>query len=496
MAEFHSGRLQAATAAFWRLLKAFPTEPVYCDRLAQVAERDGNPEEGSRAYDYFLARSPKAVTSRFNHARLYRSRGLNEEALKQYRWCLSDGIQGPEEVYSNIGAILSDLNRPEEAERAFRDALESQPGYVPALYNLALLLEERGDWLAAKACFEDVLQRDPEHGEAAARLVQGEVIDSPQHPALQAVRQLLARPRLASGQHESLYYAMGKGLDDCGEYGAAFSAYRNANKLSLRRVPAYDKKVQEDLMERVLHAPVLTEIEPVSDRALVFICGMFRAGSTLLEQILSGHEMLQSGGEIGFMSVHSRLPEWTGAQFAADWQRLGQGYLGHLDSHFPSGCRVLDKRPDNWLLLPMLLRLFPAARFIHSTRQPLDNCLSVYFQQLGSGFSYANSLSDIAHYQQSMQGFMAEVRESQAGRVHSVSYEALVADTRGTLDHVLSFLGLPWDENCINFAGRSTRVRTASVSQVRRSMYSSSVNRWRNYESELQEFADVLGLAR
>ena len=496
LAAFRAGDLQAALDASWTLVEAYPNEPMYCDRLAQLAERGGKPEEGSRAYENLLSRRPAEVITRFNHARLLRTRGLNEQALEQYQRCLADGIHGPEEVHSNMGVIFSDMHRTKEAENAFRDALAQKPDYIPALYNLALLLEERGDWPEASGYYAQVLELDPFYQEAAARLVHGQLIESVEDPALQAVSKMLDEPTLAPQQRESLYYALAKGLDDCAHYRDAFTAYREANNLSLQRVPAYDPKAQDSLVERLLQAPVLANLAPVSDRPLVFIFGMFRSGSTLLEQMLAGHAELQSGGEIGFISGRAKLPAWTERQFGKDWEALAQEYLNHLDTHFPGERVVLDKRPDNLFYLPMLMRLFPAARFIHTTRQAMDNCLAVYFQQLGGDFAYANQLSDIAHYLQSQQRLISALAQDGAERIHTVPYEALVTDTRQTLAACLDFLGLGWDEQCLDHTSRDTRVRTASVSQVRRPIYTSSVNRWQNYEDELRQsalFPDLMG---
>ena len=194
----------------------------------------------------------------------------------------------------------------------------------------------------------------------------------------------------------------------------------------------------------------------------------------------------------------ARSVPFSGEDHAAhsdDWQALGRDYLHYLEQHFPADCIVLDKRPDNFLYLPMLLRLFPRARVLHTSRQPLDNCLSVYFQQLGSGFHYANRLSDIAHYLQGEQDFVARLAQGSPRRIHDVSYESLVADARDALGDVLGFLGLPWEDACLAFAGRDTRVRTASVSQVRQELYRSSVGRWRNYEQELEELVEQFSAA-
>ena len=231
----------------------------------------------------------------------------------------------------------------------------------------------------------------------------------------------------------------------------------------------------------------------VSDQPLVFICGMFRSGSTLLEQILATHPAMTAGGELDYFQ--QALPPFPRGIITAPPEALpaiGQGYLDHLARHFPAGARVINKRPDNFLCLGLLKALYPNVRIINTLRQPLDNCLSLYFQPLAAAQAYANSLLDAGHYYGQYRKLLGHWRELLGDNLLDVRYEALVENPRDNIAKVLAFLQLEWHEGCLDFHRADNRVRTASVNQVRQPLYAGSSGRWQNYDRQLQPLRDYL----
>jgi hypothetical protein len=197
-----------------------------------------------------------------------------------------------------------------------------------------------------------------------------------------------------------LLFALAKAHDDCSRYEQAFAYYQQGNRYSGKRVGSYDRSGQEALTHQLMEAffpERLAGLEPVSQVPLIFICGMFRAGTTLLEQQLAAHPQLAAGGEINFFNQQAPLP---GAleRAAPQLRALGQAYLDYLQQTFPGGTRITNKRPDNFLYLGLLRALFPQACFIHSRRAPLDTCLSIYFQQFEAPLKWTAELLDIGHY--------------------------------------------------------------------------------------------------
>lgn len=471
-----------------RLVALYPREPLYCDRLATLLERQGMYQEACGCYEKLLMLEPKLAASRFNFAGLLRRAGRREEALQAYQTCLDAGINGAEEVLSNMGSILTDLHRDQEAEGAFNRALALLPDHVPALYNLALLRQEQGNWPGARDLYRQVVGLQPDHPEALARLAEGSSAAEDVGPLLQQISAVLDKPDTPVAARESLAYGRGKLLDDRGEFGSAFAAYTEANALSRQRVGPYGRGEHTALVDSLVSAydrDLGAGFEPVSTEPLVFICGMFRSGSTLLEQMLGSHPLMIAGGEIDFFQRRVPLDLLLAYPAQPARQGLGADYVDYLMTTFGS-LAVSNKRPDNFLYLGLLNRLFPNARILATRRQPLDNALSVFFQQLDGRFTYANDLGDIGHYLRQQRRLMAAWGERFGDRILTLDYEQLVEQPRGTLTQALEFLGLGWDERCLDYHKLANRVRTASVAQVRQPLYTRACNRWLNYRDELE----------
>lgn len=495
MIALQQGRADVAIGHLEQLLRQFPGELTYFQRLMDLLERSGRAEHARKRYRALCKRRPELLAMRFNYAALLRRMGDHSAALKQYQRCLDDGIDEPEEVLAVMGSTLADLHRHEEAERAFQRALKLRPGYPPALYNYGLLHEEFGRWPEARALFEKIGTDSSLYAEALARLAHGAGGDDDRAPLLARIQSALASARLSEGQRESLHYAAGKLLDDAAQYAAAFAAYEQGNRLSQKRVARYDRSEQEKRIDSLItrypaqagHSSIAVSEEP-----LVFICGMFRSGSTLLEQILAAHAGVVAGGELDYFPSRLTLDDLARGIDDAAARRLGQGYVTYLQEHFSGGAMVTNKRPDNFHYLGLLLRLFPNARVLHTVRDPRDNALSVYFQQLASSFPYANDLEDIAHFQRQERRLMQHWQHCYPDNLVEVAYADLVEQAQATITTALAFLGLQWDSRCLDFHEQDNRVRTASVSQVRRPLYSASVGRWRNYREQLAPYLHAL----
>lgn len=484
------GRPDEAQQCLQQLTDAYPGEPLYCERLATLLESRGYADDAVACYDRLLAARPELNDSRYNLARLLKRLGYSERALREYQQCLARNIERPEDVLNNISVIHSAAHRHAEALASLQVALGHNPDYVPALYNLALLHEERGQWIEAKALFGRILEQQPRHAGALAHIANGETIVDPVAPIIRQMKRALRHESLADAEKEELLYALGKVHDDCRHFNRAFDYYRQANRLSQERSGAYRRVAQEhtidELMRRYNRA-FLRTLEPVSAEQLVFVCGMFRSGSTLLEQALGAHPALKAGGEIDFFQ--QRLAPFPNALLdlqADELHQLGTDYLNHLVTAFGEGARIINKRPDNFLCIGLLQALYPNARFIISTREPLDNCLSLYFQPLEASQQQANDLLDAGHYYLQYRRLMRHWHGLADNRLLEVNYEDLVTRPREVLAEALAFLQLDWDENCLQFHRSRERVRTASVHQVRQALHRRSSGRWHNYARQLE----------
>ena len=229
----------------------------------------------------------------------------------------------------------------------------------------------------------------------------------------------------------------------------------------------------------------------------IFICGMFRSGSTLTEQLLAGLPDVAAGGEIDFLPrlADSELvpfPESLAALSAERLQDIAERYRAELKRVSETAEFVIDKRPDNFLYIGLIKSLFPEARIVHTTRNPLDNCLSIYFLHLDQQMSYALDLMDIGHYFREYRRLMAHWKSKYAPDIFDFDYDALVSDPRPTLERLCTFLGLEPLSGVAQVAPAGLAIKTASHWQVRQPLYRSSSGRSLHYADELKELHDYL----
>ncbi len=473
-------------------------------REAAILQRHNRLSEAAEIYRRVVARWPAHADSWFNLAVLERRLARFADALASYQGALDAGVSRPEEAHLNRAVIFTDhLGLHPQAERELRRAIRLNPGYLPAYFNLANLCEDLGRRDESVALYERILSEDPRWYEALARL--GNLL--PPGAALAAwvprLERALADPAASSADRASLGFALGRALDALGEYPQAFRAYRNANRASREAAPPatarYDRRAHELFVDRLIAAPAeLSRATPSSQGPQpIFVCGMFRSGSTLAEQLLASRVGAAAGGELEFLPrlINTELapyPESMGTLAEPRLAALAAAYRAELARIAPDAAWVIDKRPDNFLYIGLIKRLFPAAKIIHTRRDPLDNCLSIYFLHLDQSMSYALDLLDIGHYFREYQRLMAHWRARFPDDIFDFDYDALVREPGEMLRSACEFLGIASHERAPVEVAAGRAIKTASVWQVREPLYRRSSGRARHYAEELQELGRYL----
>ena len=484
---------------------------------AREAERlasEGRLAEAIVAHQRLLQRSPDYPDCWYNLGRLQRRLGQFEEALASYAQALRRGVREPEEVHLNRAVIFADgLHSDAEAEHELAAALAINPGYLPALQNLANLYEDLGRGGEAQALYERILERWPQAFESLARygILRG-ALDDADDALIARLRTASAYPTATAAERASLGFALAQLLDRKGEYSAAFAAAAAANRVSRIAAgasAAYDRVAHERFIDALIAAfprretllpelPGAAALEPALKRPRpIFVCGMFRSGSTLAERLLTAHPQVASGGELDLLPrlVKANLIPFPARMAQAPsslLERIATEYLDQLARLFPGAAWVTDKRPDNFLLIGLIKQLFPQARIVHTTRDALDTCLSIFFLHLDPGISWSLDLMDIGHYYRQYRRLMAHWRFIYDEDILDFDYDALVRDPRPVAQRLVGFCGLDWHEGCLQFATRAGRVRSASAWQVRQELYRRSSGRARNYVHELAPLAAYL----
>ncbi|MBS0374001.1 MAG: sulfotransferase [Proteobacteria bacterium] len=394
---------------------------------------------------------------------------------------------------------LRALGRLPEAEVSARRALEARPDAADTLALLGNLAGDRGRFDEATAQLEQALALDAELPEALIGLTRVRRMSHADESWRATAERLLTRG-LPVAHAANLEHALGKFCDDVGDYEAAFEHHRAGNELSRRAGLRYDRDATTRRVSAILasYAPdALRELRSAgtaSERP-VFIVGMPRSGTTLAEQILASHAAVHGAGELLYWNFAADVA--AGSAPAARLEtigRLGRQYLAELADRSAGALRVVDKLPSNFENLGLIHAALPGARVIHLERDPLDTCLSIYFQGFSTAHAYATDLGDLAHYYGEYRRLMAHWRAALApGTLLEVPYEGLVDDTEGWSRRMLEHLGLPWDPRCLDFHRTDRPVLTASSWQVRQPIGRGSVGRWRHYERQLAPLRAALG---
>jgi len=469
--------------------------------LASRLRATGRADEASQAYRQLLAIRPDLPDSWFNLALMERQSGRFEAALQAYDEALRRGVSGPEEAWLNRGVIhADDLGRPDLAQKDLEAALAIAPDWLPALLNLGNLHEDMGRRDKARDAYVRALAVAPGHPVALARAAGLAQLTGPDDPVISDLRAALSEPGLHAEDRAELGFALGRALDQVGAYDAAFDAYAAANAASRAADPTgatYDRAGHERFVDTLIAAfpEPAAPVEGV-EAGPIFICGLFRSGSTLAEQILAGHSRVTGGGELGLVPGLARAiagyPQALEHAGPEALERLRGLYLGGLKTARPGADVITDKRPDNFLHVGLIKAMFPGARIVHTVREPLDVILSNWFLHLDRSMAHALELEDLAHWHGQYVRLMAHWKALYPD-IFDLDYDALVLEPRLALERLLAFCGLDWEEAILEFHKTAAPVRTASVWQVREPLYRRSSGRWRRYERHLDGVRAVLG---
>jgi tetratricopeptide (TPR) repeat protein len=460
--------------------------------------------------DLIAMRSAPFADDWFNLAYLLRCDRQFEAALDHYDRALALGINGPEEVHLNRAAIMSEhLHRQDAAIIALRAALNHNPTFLPALLNLATIYEDCGRAEEARTAYRHVLTLDPLNGRAHGRLTAIDLHQGLADAALERLNATMSSKHVRQEDRAELHFAAGLALDALQRFDEAFTHFDQGNRLARRRIDptlAYDRTAMDTLVDALIDGyPIsgtgtTTLLRPQDGNpAPIFICGLFRSGSTLAERLIGRHRLITAGGEHETIpAIVDRLvpyPQSAVVLSSDQTKALGVQYRQELDAAFPNAGIITDKRPDNFLHIGLIKQIFPDAKFVHTHRHQLDNILSIYFLYFADGVSYGFDLDDIVHYLGCHDRLMRHWRALFGNDIVELDYDALVRDPETVMRSVLTELDLPWEADCAHTANDQDAVKTASSWHVRKPLNDRSSGRWRNYAAHLADVRTKLGLA-
>lgn len=426
---------------------------------------------------------------------------LGEDAVSHFQAAAVD--RPAPGLLADLGWAFYMVRRTDEALAAFDRALAAEPDLARAIAGRARILTDRHADDEARTLIQSALDR----GSLDARLLtaHARLARTPEEKAQSA---LLLERRIGLPQPASLraplLVSLGKLKEDSGDYDAAFDCFRRANESTPPfPIESHLKAIADIKGTFSRETPHHLPRNPESDPTPIFIVGMPRSGTSLIEQILGSHPAIHAGDELPYLQqIAATLPQRMKSTLPyphcitslteSDARDTGRLYLSRLRELSLIAERITDKMPWNFTLLGLIDLCLPGSRIIHCQRSPLDTCLSIYTTSLGQAHDYRRHLPDLAATYRAYHDLMAHWRTVLRTPMLEVRYEDLIANPESVSRKLIDFAGVPWDDRCLRFYESSRRTTTASTDQVRRPIYHSSINRWKHYEKHLGELIEGL----
>ena len=489
--QIHLGELEAAIGSFRQATAATPRDATLQNYLGLALAQSGRHGEAADAFGAAAALQPDAFEVVLNLAQACRKAGRFAAAATAFGTVLA---RRPDFVPAlmGLGDVHSVLGRHEDAMRHYQRAAAIAPASAGAHFGIGSVLQQLGRFDEARAAFERALALAP--AEPAVHRALAELAPFRDGDPRLAPMLALETAPLSESQMVELHFALAKAFDDLKQYETAFGHMANGNAL-WRRLIRYDEAgVMAYLreVEAAYPAARLREAEGFASQLPVFVIGMPRSGSSLVEQILSSHPQVFGAGELTV--VQELIDQTASLARPEEFTLLGERYVAQVQTLAPAAVRIVDKLPANFRHAGLIHMALPKARLIHVRRDAMDTCFSCYSKLFLNGLNYTSDLGELGRYHRAYQRLMAHWRAVLPPDVLlEVDYEKLVANLEVEARRIVAFCGLAWDERCLRFHETARPVRTLSGMQVRQPLFSTSIGRWRPYAAWLEPLREALG---
>ena len=501
-------QFERAATSYRCVLKKKPDFAEAHFQLGNVLQNLNQLDDTVTHYRHALELKPDYAEAYCNLGNAYRRMSQIDNAIANYCQALKIKPDFAEAHY-NLGATLRDLRQFENAVASYRLALKIKPDHIEALTHLGSVLMELGKNDEAEKVLNKAIELAP--GEVEPLTTALLFISYPQNdPRFIQLETLYAKRTSFSHEEQiRLNFAMGKAMENIGQYDRSFNAYQEGNQLHLQNHPFDDVKeallfekigqlFTNDLFNKfAAEAKTLPDIQ--NDRNPIFIVGMPRSGTTLIEQILASHPALFGSGELTTLGEVAKKAELLILNSTDQkntliaLRQLGHDYLEQVWQQAPEARYITDKMPSNYLYLGLIHLMLPHAKIIHTQRDPLDTCFSCYALRFTFEHEYSYDLKMLGKHFLRYQKLMEHWHNVlPPGSILDINYENNIANPEQEGKRLLNYLELPWDAACLKFHETERTISTASVTQVRKPLYSTSIARWKRFKKHLHPLLEII----
>ncbi len=500
----NSGRGEIAEEIYRKILKQDPNHIEAARLLANIAMEHEKYGDAEVFLKRVVKNAPQYPRAWADLVKAQREQGKHKEALESAE-ILVKLDKGISESYMVRASVEGAAGLHHEAIETYRKALSLSPEKPGALCSMAHHLKTIGKQEDAIAVYRKAIEIKPDHTESYWSMANLKTFSFTDQE-INDMEDLLGNSDLPDIGRVHIHNALGLEYESRKNYDKAFQNLTSCNALR-RKSESYDPVEYETMIDRIIEIMSSKKLqnEPVmsADVTPIFIVGLPRSGSTLIEQILASHSAVEGTHELHEMSlsmqsiressnINKRFPDALEVFRPNEWKMLGREYLDTTKKYRTDKSFFVDKNPNNFTFIGAIKLAIPNAKIINAKRHPLDSCFGSFKQLFASGQPFSYDLVELGEYYMEYERIMTHWKEACEGFVLDVNYEDVVSDLDVQVERILNFCGLPFEESCLRFYETKRAVKTASSEQVRRPIYSSSVNLWRNYEDKLEELIEIL----
>jgi tetratricopeptide (TPR) repeat protein len=500
-----TGRLQEASLLAEQLLRQAPADSRTWHLASTLHLRAGRIDEAAACLERAVAAAPGDLAYQVRYGQCLARLGRRREALAVAER-LAEAPPESAPLLDALGTLFSHCDEPARALVYFRGAVAVEPGRAAYLYNLATAQRMVGDLDGAEASLEQLIARKPD--DYGAYYTRADLrTQTPERNHVEELERVIERGLPDRPAEVTMCFAIAKELEDVGEYARAFEFLKRGCERQ-RRAMSYDVATDVATIDRIIElhdrAAVADDGRGLDNDECIFVVGLPRSGTTLVERILAAHSDVQAAGELPAFPQQAVRAVTTAAggpvsklEFVArslevDPAELGRRYLEETRPQTGRTPRFVDKMPLNYLYAGLIHRALPRARIVALERDPMDSCNAMYKTLFTGAYPFSYDLGDLGRYYLAWQRLMRHWRVVLGDALLVIRYEELVVDQEAVSRRLLAHCGLAWQDACLAFHTQQAPVTTASAVQVRRPVYATSVGRWRQYSAQLAELAQLL----
>jgi len=487
-----------------QLIKKFPNYLAVYNLLGLSLQSQKKFSEAMKYYKIVIQKNPNFFIAMNNLGLTYHAMGDLKNAQSYYERAIEINPKFTHSM-SNLGNIKKELNNFEEAIKYYKLALSINDGLHIIHHNLGMVYQAIGKFEESKKHFESALKINPKFTRSDRSLGMSLKYDI-NNPHLKSMKSKIKDPSLDNFQKIELYFGLGKAYEDIKNYKKSFENYKLGNKIKRDTIKYQindDVKLFKNIKNSFLNID-FQNLENVGNKSnkMIFILGMPRSGTTMVEQIIANHKNVYGAGELRDLTqiikenflVNDKIkfPEKLNIKDQNFFNNMGTKYLENLDRYDTNKNYITDKAPLNFKWIGLIKLILPKSKIIHCTRDPKDICLSLFKNFFEGELNFSYNLEEAGKYYKLYKDLMKFWKQLFPDFIYDISYEKLVENQEPESRKLLDFCNLDWDKNCLTFYKNKRGIVTASFAQARKPIYKNSVKSWQKYESELLPLFNTL----